>query len=41
MQNGSVGDSYIENVQSAKCDDHNWHKNNINLALKFTANHKT
>jgi hypothetical protein len=26
MQNGSVGDSYIENVQAAKFKGHNRHK---------------
>ena len=33
MQNGGVGDSHNENVQAAKCDEHNWHKNSLNLAL--------
>jgi hypothetical protein len=41
MQNGSVGDSYIENVQAAKFKGHNRHEKSLNVAFKFTAKHKT
>ena len=35
------GRRYSENVQAAKGKEQHRHKNDLNIPLKFTANHKT